>query len=127
MKLFSQDELARLRSAQASSMNDACVIGRYVAQQDDYGQLIERYIYDGAIISCGFKQLSAREMALPSYSKLEVVARIRLIEDLKLTVRDRVKIIIRDGEPIQTEVFDVAGKPKRSRTVFVVNLKRVSV
>ncbi len=127
MKHFSKDELQRMRQAKASSMNDACIVSRLRhTEQDSYGETKPCY-HDDPPVACGFRYLSSREASLPAYSKLEVIAVARIPTFIEVGRQDHIKILLQNGSPTDNEVFNLVGQPKRTRSGFILKLKRVTI
>ena len=127
MRVFTSDELSRMRGTQDGAMQDQCVIQRYVAAQaDDYGLGGQPSYSADAPIACGFKPASVHEI-MDSTQVAVKAAELRLPIDTVIDNRDRIQITERFGETLLSpDVYRIIGQPKRGPSGLVLQLDTVT-
>lgn len=124
MHAFAATELARMRSAQQSSMQDVCQIGRYQSTADAYNNPDVEYVYGGQQ-ACGFEHLQPKEVQGTAQVPI-IDARLRLPVGVDVDPRDRIRIEERYGEVLASpEVYEIEGPVRRGPSGLVLDLRLV--
>ena len=125
MNVFSSDELASLRTAQASAMQDRCKILAYSSTTDDYGNPSPVYTA-GAEIACGVEMLEREPGEMFGTGETPTAdVRIRLAVGTVITNYDRVQITRRYGETVSAITYEVVQPPMRGPSGLRVLLRQM--
>jgi len=104
-------------------MQDICMVQRYSAFEDAYGNPSPDYT-DQPAISCGVDQSSPTELQ-GSGRVPEIDLSLRLPVGTVIDPRDRIKVTHRYGLALATaEVYAIVGPVERGPSGLVVRLKR---
>lgn len=123
MRSFTASELARMRGAQDDAMQDICKIWAYSSTPDSYGNPTPTFTWTGDLSACGFRHVKPSE-AHGSGEVPIMDAELRLPIDTIITSLDRVEILQRYGEDLDSsEVYEVTGPIRRGPSGIVVMLR----
>lgn len=126
MRVFTSNELARMRATQESAMMDTCVrLQRSEAAADDYGR--PQPVYSEAeTLSCGFDPSKSKEV-MDGTQVVLTDAVLRLPIGTEISNLDRIKITHRHGEALtNAPVYAIVGEPLRGPSGLVLNLRLVA-
>lgn len=127
MTIFTDIELAGLRSAQELHMQDTCQVGVRSTSPDAFGELIETYTY-GAPIACGLgpSRTFLSESVNADATIVQDDRTIRLPTGTVVTSTSLIKVTHRFGTKlVSPEVYGVQGTPFEGPSGIEANCRRV--
>lgn len=125
MRTFTTTELARMRAAQNSAMQDTCKIGVYSATDDAYNNPAEAYDYSGDPVACGVEHVAPDELQGTGQVP-DIDVRLRLPVGTAVKPTDRVRITHRYGEDVIDQDYAIVGPAKCGPTGLVLELRKVT-
>ncbi|MBI4916871.1 MAG: hypothetical protein HY825_13570 [Acidobacteria bacterium] len=126
MKHFTSAELAALRAAQESAMQDVCLVQSRTLVTTDLGYPTETWS-DGVLVPCGFDPSGGGEIPGPEHAMITADAAVRLPGVTVIGIHDRIKLTTRYGEPMTPAYYDVVAPPEIGPSGVVVRVNRVEV
>ncbi len=125
MRVFTADELDRMRSTQEDAMQDTCIVLTPVDRQDDWGNPVSGWT-ESEDTPCGYRPMSPREVQASGLVP-EIVGQLRLAHDTVITSRCRVRLTKRFGGFLSSaETFEVTGPIQLGPSGMIVYLKRTA-
>lgn len=124
MKPISRTELEDMQATQESAMFDTCVLMQYSETLDSINHPTPTWT-DGPVLSCGLDMTGGREQRGSQRTLVTWDAKLRLPISTVVDLRDRVRIIMRFGQPCIPIVYELDGPPEQGPSGLVVPLKKV--
>ena len=124
MRVLTTTELARFRTTQDSAMMDLCVIQTFTEITDTFGQMIRTWT-DGDPIAMGIDTRPGSENRTAEMTIVKEDATVRLPIDTTVTIRDRIKVIMRHGSAIEPIIYGILEEPRRGPSGITLRLERV--
>jgi len=121
VRVLSATELARMRTAQADCMQDACQLGTQTAISTRTGPEPMSATWTWATaIACGVEQNPSGESGDGSESPIAQAA-VRVPTSTTIANVQRVKVTKRYGETLTTPIiYGVVGEPERGPSAIVI-------
>jgi len=124
MNPISRDELDRMQTTQEAAMLDTCILMRYSETMDSMNHPVPTWT-DGPVLPCGLDMTGGREQRGSQRNLVTWDARLRLPINTDLNLKDRVRIILRFGQPCVPIVYELDGPPEQGPSGLVAPLKKV--
>lgn len=126
MNPLSTAELELMRQHQVASLFDQCQRLRFEpGLSTKTGKPVRRW-FDDWVSACGFEQ-GAREEVQGEAETVFTDAKLRLPIDVEIDRRDRIKMLKRHGEDVETyQMFEIVGEPRRGPSGLIVDLALVT-
>lgn len=121
-------ELAWMRTAQTSHMNDTAYLQVYSEAANTFGEMVPTYTESATATTCGLDMRPGSERHDPEKTVLEYDATMRLPITAAPNPRDRYRVTARFGEALATPlVFEVQSPIQRGPSGIRVLLRKVEV
>ena len=125
MNELSTTELSRMRAAAEETMNDLCIISRYLPDAaDEFNVREDNWEDDIEEVICGFKIAQNKE-AMDESEVIMIDAELRLPHDVEFGRRDKIRLTYRLGEFILRDdqpTFRIVGQPIHGHAAVVLKL-----
>ena len=119
-----REDLEMMREAQEAAMMDTCVLMRYSEVKDAINHPVPTWT-DGEISICGLKSTGGNEQRGNGRTVVRWDARLRMPLNTVIDLRDRVRIVLRFGQPCTPIVYEVSAPPEIGPSGMVVPLMKV--
>jgi len=125
MNELSATELSRMRASAEETMNDLCIISRYLPDEADaFNVRKDNWEDDAEEVICGFKIAQNKE-AMEGSEVVMIDAELRLPYDVEFGRRDKVRLTYRLGEFVAVadqQTFRIVGQPIHGHAAVVLKL-----
>ena len=105
-------------------MMDLGVIQTFTEAADTFGQMIRTWT-DGDPIAMGIDTRPGSENRTAEMTIVKEDATARLPIDTTITIRDRIKVIMRHGSAIEPIIYGILEEPRRGPSGITLRLERV--
>lgn len=131
MRVFTADELVRMRGVQGQAMMDACLLHTWTPIVDDYGTETIGWT-DTGLLACGLDVSnvgiggSEQRRNDGTIVSISATLRLSLADGQGVTEEGQVTIIYRNQEALVPPlVYGIAGQPQRGPTGYVLQLMEI--
>ncbi len=105
-------------------MMDACILMRYSTSKDALNHDVPSWT-DWSMVPCGLDMSGGAEQRETQKSVVNWYAKLRLAIGTTLDIRDRIRIVVRLGEPCEPIVYEIAAPIEIGPSGLVVSLRKV--
>ncbi len=121
MQAFTDTELDGMKATQESAMMDECFIKPY-SRTMDAGEPVETWTANPSSTKCGVDTRKSIERRGGDMTVLKSDARIRLPLGTAIGAKDKIDVITRFGQSIDTVEYALAGDPEIGPSGIVIDL-----
>lgn len=121
MRSLTDTELTRMQGTQEDGMFDTCSILTHVTTNVS-GEPQSSWTESGNRVICGLKIKKSREIHKSDLSIVRTDAQLRLPIDTAVNPTDRIKIITRFGQAVESLIYGIEGEVLRGPSGLLLDL-----
>ncbi len=121
MRALTDTELTRMQDTQEDAMLDTCSILTHV-ETNVSGELQSSWTESGNRSPCGIRIKKSREIHRSDLSIVRTDAQLRLPINTAVNPTDRIKIITRFGQPVESLIYGIEGEVLRGPSGLLLDL-----